>query len=226
MPHNMMGCSNTILLIDDDRDFRNTLKEILEGEGLLTEEAVSGQEGLERCRAKRYDIILLDLVMPGMDGLETLREIKQAVPNAKVILITAFATIDSAVNAMKLGATDYMSKSFNVMDFVMTIRRILEELRFESTIKELELDQILGSLANPIRRAVVKILAKGEHPRLTDLMRSLVISDHAKLTFHLKNMQEYGIIEKRADRTYALTAQGVTVMESLREMTGKLSGVL
>lgn len=215
---------HTILIIDDDRDFRGTLREILESEGLATEEAASGQEGVERSRKRNYNIILLDLVMPGMDGMETLKEIKKANPSAKVILITAFATIDSAVNAMKLGATDYLYKSFNVPDFVMTIRRILEELRFESTVKDLELDQILGSLANPTRRAVVEILARGERPKLTELMRALYITDHAKLTFHLKNMQEHGIIDKNPDRTYMLTQQGSMVMESLRQMAGKLAG--
>lgn len=211
-----------ILVVDDDADFRATLQEILLRSGYTPTLAGSAREGLEQMAAQRFDIILLDLVLPDMDGLETLREIRKAGHKAKVILITGFATIESAVDAIKLGASDYLAKPFAINELVTLVNRTFEELKFERNIQALNLDHVLGCLSNPVRRAIVELLGAHQSMRLTELMRELSITDHAKLAFHLKNIMEYGLINKAEDRSYSLSAQGKEVLAGLRQLASRL----
>ena len=211
-----------ILVVDDDADFRATLQEILQRSGFTPTLAASAREGLEQLFAQRFDIVLLDLVLPDMDGLEVLREVRKAGHRAKVILITGFATIESAVDAIKLGASDYLAKPFAINDLITLVNRTFEELKFERKVQALNLDHVLGCLSNPVRRAIVEQLGTHQSMRLTELMRELSITDHAKLSFHLKNIMEYGLINKAEDRSYSLSAQGKEVLAGLRQLASRL----
>ncbi|MBI5551406.1 MAG: response regulator [Desulfobacterales bacterium] len=99
-----------ILIVDDEERYRTTLtKRILERQ-LDATSVGSGQEALAELKRKLYDVVVLDVKMPGLDGIETLKEIKKTTPNVEVILLTGHASVDSAVDGMRLGAFDYLLK--------------------------------------------------------------------------------------------------------------------
>jgi DNA-binding response OmpR family regulator len=103
--------SRRILIIDDETNIRRMMRMTLESDGYEVEDAEDGAKGLALFGdGERFDAVLLDQKMPGMDGISTLRQIRERAPAARVIMITAFGTIELAVDAMKLGATDFLRK--------------------------------------------------------------------------------------------------------------------
>lgn len=111
-----------ILLVDDQKSLRRSLSLMLQNSGFETGEAESGEEALALLRGERYDLVITDLRMEGMSGVDLLREIKHDNPLLPVILITAYGSIESAVDAMRLGAFDYLTKPFREEDILEKIR--------------------------------------------------------------------------------------------------------
>lgn len=111
-----------ILLVDDQKSLRRSLSLMLQGAGFETGEAESGEEALACLGAEHFDLVITDLRMEGMSGVDLLREIKRLNPLLPVILITAYGSIDSAVDAMRLGAFDYLTKPFREQDILEKIR--------------------------------------------------------------------------------------------------------
>ena len=117
-----------ILVIDDETNIRLTIRLALQHVGHEVDTAADGAEGLTKFAAGAgYDLVLLDQRMPGMEGLEVLKEIKHRQPEAKVVMITAFGTIDLAVEAMKAGATDFLRKPFTMESLRDSVQSILHE---------------------------------------------------------------------------------------------------
>jgi len=125
-----------VLIIDDEKNIRLTLSQVIESTGAKTETAVNGEEGLEKMANEKFDIILLDIKMPGIDGMEVLRRIREMKSEARVVMITAHGTIDNAVEAMKLGAIDFIQKPFSPNE----IRDIVEKISQREVIEEKEAD--------------------------------------------------------------------------------------
>ncbi|MEO5351869.1 MAG: response regulator [Magnetococcus sp. XQGC-1] len=212
-----------ILVVDDDLDFRTTIIDVLHKEGFPTRHAATGHEALLLINQGKYDIVLLDLVLPGIDGLETLRRIRLLDEQVKVVLITAFATIENAVGSVKMGAVDFLTKPCRIADLITLVQRLLAEVRFEQEAKELNLDPLLACLSHPIRRGIVDLLSQQPILRMTDLLRQLEITDHTKLNFHLRNLLEHGIINKVTSRGYQLTSQGQTLLSGLHAISVRLA---
>ena len=101
-----------ILVVDEEQNIRLTIKRALETHGITSEEAVNGEDALIKIQQRDYDLILLDLKMPGMDGMEVLRRLRERGSSVRVVIITAHGTVDNAVEAMKLGAIDFIQKPF------------------------------------------------------------------------------------------------------------------
>ena len=99
-----------ILLVDDEVEFRERLAKKLEKHGYKVTAVGGGAEAIEKVKEKSFDVIFLDMVMPGMDGMETLSEIKKINEDLQVILLTGFASIEKGVEAVKLGALDFLEK--------------------------------------------------------------------------------------------------------------------
>jgi two-component system nitrogen regulation response regulator NtrX len=116
-----------ILVIDDERSIRNTLKEILEYEKFTVDLAEHGAEGLEKYRQGKYDIVLCDIKMPEMDGLEVLEKIFGEEGDAQVIMISGHGNIDNAVEAIKKGAYDFIEKPLDLNRLLITIRNALDK---------------------------------------------------------------------------------------------------
>jgi len=122
-----------MMLVDDEERFLSTTKKLLSRKGLDVLTAASGSEALEKLRTNDVHVVILDVKMPGMDGIETLKAIKRAYPLVEVIMLTGHATVESAVDGLKSGATDYLMKPTDVQDLIMKAeeafgkRKILEE---------------------------------------------------------------------------------------------------
>lgn len=101
-----------ILIVDDEKNIRMTIAQALENMGLEIDTAVNGEEALSKLKGTNFDLLLLDLLMPGINGMDVLRELSQERPEVRIIVITAHGTIDSSVEAMKLGAVDFLQKPF------------------------------------------------------------------------------------------------------------------
>ncbi|MGD9877985.1 response regulator [Desulfococcus sp.] len=99
-----------ILLIDDEKDFLDVMTERMEARGFEVSTSMSAKEALGMIKKGAYDAIILDLQMPGMDGIEALKAIKDIQPEAQIILLTGHATVEKGVEAIKLGATDFIEK--------------------------------------------------------------------------------------------------------------------
>src|SRR5512141_2101888 len=102
--------SEKILMIDDEEDFLAVMSERMEARNMVVTTASSPQEGLVKAAVGSFDVVILDLMMPGMDGIETLRILKKKNPDLEVILLTGHATIKQGIEAMKLGALDLLEK--------------------------------------------------------------------------------------------------------------------
>jgi two-component system nitrogen regulation response regulator NtrX len=126
--------SKTILVVDDEKDIRISLTGILEDEGYQVLTAASGVEALESARQELPDLVLLDIWMPGMDGLETLEKLKTLFPQVTVIMISGHGTIETAVRSTKLGAFDFIEKPLSLDKVLITVINALRmrELRVEN----------------------------------------------------------------------------------------------
>ena len=136
--------STVVLLVDDEVPFVEAMTRRLEKRGLDVKTAFSGDEALQRLKQlKNIDVIILDVKMPGMDGLETLRHIKKSHPLVEVIMLTGHATVESAIDGMKLGAFDYLMKPSD-MDILM------EKLNAAKTKKSQHEQKIIEAQAQSI----------------------------------------------------------------------------
>jgi DNA-binding NtrC family response regulator len=119
----------TLLIVDDDLRMRQLVRDILAGEGFESELCADGLEAAKILTSRKIDILVTDLMMPCLDGMEVLEVARHANPDCKIILITGYATVESAVEALKKGAFDYVQKPFEPDDLLQTVQRAVEQIR-------------------------------------------------------------------------------------------------
>ena len=127
-----------ILVIDDERSIRNTLKDILEYEKYEVDLAEDGKKGLEAVKQTEYDIILCDIKMPGMDGIEVLEQLNLIAPDTPVVMISGHGNIDTAVESIKKGAYDFIEKPLDLNRLLITIRNAMDKSTLVSETKILK----------------------------------------------------------------------------------------
>lgn len=127
-----------ILVIDDERSIRNTLKDILEYEKYKVDVAEDGMKGLEKVKGAEYDIILCDIKMPGMDGIEVLQKLTEQTPDTPVVMISGHGNIDTAVESIKKGAFDYIEKPLDLNRLLITIRNAMDKSSLVTETKNLK----------------------------------------------------------------------------------------
>ncbi|MGB4691373.1 MAG: sigma-54 dependent transcriptional regulator, partial [Atribacterales bacterium] len=166
-----------ILIVDDEESLREMLKEFLEGEGMLVELAQNGREALEKLHSLSFDLVLLDLRMPGVSGVEVLQEIKKEEPELPVVVITAYGSVDNAVETLKMGAFDFITKPFKLEELLNTISRALEVERLKRE-KQYLLEEMQDKFCF---EGVV-----GQSPRMKEVMRvaSLVAKTDATVLIY------------------------------------------
>ncbi|MBW1745318.1 MAG: response regulator [Thermodesulfobacteriota bacterium] len=108
-----------MLLVDDEDDFRTTLANRLKLRKIDITDVASGNEAIELVRQKSFDVAIIDVKMPGIDGIETLKQIKQLQPDIEIVMLTGHASIESGMEAMKLGAYDYVMKPCDIDELLI-----------------------------------------------------------------------------------------------------------
>ena len=118
-----------VLVVDDERDLNETLVKRLKRRGYETQSAFDGHEALAVLAREAFDVVVLDVKMPGMDGIETLREIKKRYPRVEVLLLTGHASVESGVQGMSIGANDYLLKPVEIETLLTAINQAYERKR-------------------------------------------------------------------------------------------------
>ena len=126
-----------ILVVDDDESLRRVLQVQLEQDGYVVASAASAQQTVSMLQLRAYDLVITDLRMPGLSGLELLKEIRSQYPETIVIILTAFGTVDTAVEAMKAGAYDYLTKPVHPDELSLVVGRAVEHLRLIEEVRTL-----------------------------------------------------------------------------------------
>jgi len=136
----------SVLVVDDEAPNIDSLRRIFEREGFSVRTATSGQKALDICRHHEVHVVVSDLMMPGMNGIELVKALKTVVPDAEVVLMTAFGTVEKAVEAMRAGAYDFVEKPLKRMQMVKTVRKAAE--RHQLIVENKDLRQQLSQLSD------------------------------------------------------------------------------
>jgi two-component system, OmpR family, response regulator len=132
-----------ILLVDDEEQFLQVLSERLEVRGLKVNAVTSGEDALARVEEQNFDVIVVDLAMPGIDGIETLRRLKEKDPDSEIIMLTGHGTVHAGIEAMKLGAEDFLEKPVDIGELLEKIgeakgkRLLVLEKKSQNEIKKI-----------------------------------------------------------------------------------------
>ncbi len=166
----------SVLIIDDEELTLRTISRGLSGEGFEVFTASSGEEGLKIFEDEKPDLVLLDIVLPGIDGVEVLRQIKAASPASIVLMMSAYHMVDRAVEAMKLGAYDYLVKPFHLADMTATLKRASEMLdlrvRLRDTVETAKGQYDFGRVVtkNPVVREMLEVARKAAETDHTTIL--------------------------------------------------------
>ncbi len=196
-----------ILIVDDEEALRNSLEEILRLEGYSVLSVDNGETALEEIRRESYDLILLDLKMPGMDGMEVFRNVSKIAPDTKVILLTAHGSLESAIDALRQGAHDYILKPASTRTILNSIARGIAR-RVEQQQKRLLLEQMDSSLQR------LKDL-EGMEPSPVEEQPILSLDDSAMLDLARREIW-------RGNQKITLTPTEAKLMKILLENRGRV----
>src|SRR5271166_5341760 len=158
-----------LLIVDDERSMRESCREVAQALGFTTQAADSPEHAYHALDTHPVDVVLLDLRLPGTSGLDVLREIKRRRPETLVIVMTGFATVQSSVQAMKLGAYDYITKPFNFEELRLVLERVTSHLKLTSENRllreQLKSKHGFGALVGhaPEMEKLYRIIAKAAH---------------------------------------------------------------
>jgi len=143
-----------MMLVDDEERFLSTTKKLLVKKGYEVVTAASGSEALEKIRGQKIHVVVLDVKMPGMDGNATLREIKRQFPLTEVIMLTGHATMESAIDGLKLGAIDYLMKPADIDEVIQKAEEAFEKRqRLEEKIRVAQMRKLMKSPREIIRES-------------------------------------------------------------------------
>ncbi len=184
MPHKL-------LIVDDDKDLLSILEEIFKEENYLVATCADGLDAIEKCRSTPFDLIITDIMMPGATGLEVLREARKTHPETMVILITGFASLETAISAIREGAYDYITKPFKLEQIKIAVKNALEKIALIKENKRLikELEQAYEEL-----RLVKRIV--GTNRFADQPLRSSRLRDGGERTFISDDLTPYLMVDR------------------------------
>jgi len=201
-----------LLVIDDEEGLRNFCKRALTKEGYEVEVSSSGEEALALMKEKTFNLALIDLKMPGIDGLEVLKRIKEEYPRTETMILTGYGSFESAVDALRLGADDYLTKPIDVAALLMAVKRCLEKRALKREIHGLKkldkmksefINNISHELLGPISVATgaidsIDIIAgeKKIKDENFEMLMKIMKSNTAWMGKLIKNLSDFSKIEK------------------------------
>ncbi|MBN1383323.1 MAG: response regulator [Elusimicrobia bacterium] len=185
-----------ILVIDDEKPILEFCRKILRKNGYDVEIAEGGEEGLKKVKDDTFDLIILDWHMPNVNGIEVLRNVKKDYPKVEVIMMTAYGTIASAVEAMKAGAYDYLVKPFEITDLISVVQRCLEKRRLKEEVEKLK---EMVSVHTTIRNMIVTLNHEMNQP-LTVLQSTIQLMMERTIKGERPNQEAMKKAEKQCKR--------------------------
>lgn len=209
-----------LLIVDDDPVFRQELADLLEGDHRVAT-AASAPKALEALEQEDFDVVFTDLKMPRQSGLELLREVRRRWPSTLVVLITGFATVETAVAAMKEGAFDYVRKPFQVSQILATLERARDEFRFQGSPEEARNPDatarrwaereglpVLQLTSRPVRHreGVTVVAVETDNPVRIREELDAYFADHAHAGVILENAERLFAHHRRTDALEFLTS--------------------
>lgn len=229
-----------ILVIDDEEMVRYVLTEKLSECGFTVAAAVDGQSAVEVFGKTKFDAVLLDLKMPGMDGIETLKELKKQDPDIPVIMVTAYGDIATAVDAIKLGAYDFVEKPPQISRIILTLRHAIEQATLEREVRKLgksveesaalkqtyeklrELDRVkstfLSSVSHELRTPLTSIMGFSD---ITRIKLAKLIADDVGDPKTIRNLQQ---IENNLEIIISESERLELLIESILDFTAMEAG--
>lgn len=215
-----------ILIVDDDAMVRDVLSDVLrKAGGYFTDVAIDGLDGLKKVRDHEYDMVFTDLSMPGLSGIDLLKEVKRIDPTLPIVVITAYSTIENAITAMKEGARDFITKPFHIEKITSTADRILGEKR------------LLGNILNKVSyNESIELLNQELFRKLQEIAILQTISSELDLIYDNKKIYQrivemastllkvreasFGIVEKgylRLKGVIGVTKKDIAIQDSILE---------
>ncbi len=179
-----------ILVVDDNRELREILEEYLRGEGDNVEGASNGKDALEKQSKNRYDLIITDLNMPEISGMEMIKTIQKENDVTEFVIITGYASIDSAVEAIKLGAFDYIVKPFRMEELKVVVKNVREKIRLKKLNAQLyeTLRGFYGEIERYRQKTIDAIGDKENREEPTETVLDSV-GDTEKIVQEIRNLE-------------------------------------
>jgi len=206
-----------LLIVDDETNTCHALKRAFDLLGYQADTALSAERAFALLRLRSYDVMLLDLRMPGMDGVQAMREVSQQYPDLKVIIMTAHASLQSAIAAVKAGAVDYLLKPQKIPDIQAAVEKALEKLRSEQQRKRL-----IHSIADAVRLLESDAAGDVLLPSETSRVHYIQFQDHAIL-LDLEKRQFVLQAEPPADDLRVeLTSHEFALLSFMMQQPGKV----
>jgi ActR/RegA family two-component response regulator len=215
-----------VLIVDDDEVFLKDVQGYLKTFNIESEAVNRGQAALEIVsKFDGFDALVTDLVMGDMSGGELIREVKKLRPDLPVVVVTGFPTIDTAVDSIKSGAVEYVSKPLKSYDFCNKIKKVIEEKRLQENRTEQYINPLFTSAAalrcisHPKRTMILNLLYERDGPmRFTEIRESLGFEDPPNLSFHLKALLKHKILTQNKEKAYFLTPFGKKICRGLKNL--------
>jgi DNA-binding NtrC family response regulator len=168
-----------ILIVDDSKNIRITIQHLLENENHEFDIAMNGEEALDKILTNEFDLVFLDIRMPTLDGMEVLREIRKKGNKTPVVILSAYGTVDNAVEAMKLGVVDFMTKPFTPTE----IRELLQSFEKRETLNEEEEEPEKELSLAELEQYVKRLISSEKYEKAMDILKK-----------YLEKYQDSGII--------------------------------
>ncbi|HKM59958.1 MAG TPA: response regulator [Candidatus Bathyarchaeia archaeon] len=146
-----MGKQSKILIVDDDENIRNTVEAILEDEGYLVDTAASGGEAVKKTQKTNYNIALLDIRLPDMEGVELLKLIKEGVPRTRKIMVTGYPSMQNAIAALNKNADAYLIKPVDIENLLATVKNQLQLQEGEKEFSEQKVTEFIESRVKELK---------------------------------------------------------------------------
>lgn len=209
-----------ILIVDDDEELVESLSMKVRDMGYKCIGATSGKEALKIAATQDFQVAIVDLVMPGMNGYYVLEELKKKKPEMKVIMTTGYGGVEEATESVKRGACEFMKKyKINTDEFQGLLNRVCAEADYIEQKGLPTLEKILDTFSSPIRREIIKLLEENKEMKLVEISREIGVRDHTKVVFHLTHLKEAEFVTVGKQKKHRLTALGKKAVFCLHSLS-------